>query len=171
MIYEVLDRRIAESIKLKANPNYSAGLGKYFAEWSVNFWKSVKTEMVNEVHNGVNLPDDKEEIRILKRMLKQRIKANEEFSASSSENAQMNMAVNDFEIKELKALLPNEPSEEEVKNETLAYICSLIESGTEINNIQRQTKNIISSVKEKYPNADNGLIARTIKEYIETYKQ
>ena len=165
MIYETLDKYIASAMKTKAEcPTKSS-------EMVLNFWKAIKTEMVNAVHNGIKLPDEQEELKILKSMLKQRKKAIEEFSKSDSETAKMNKLVNECEAELLEEILPKEPSEEDVKNETINCICSCVESGTPVKDLQRRTKDIISIVKEKYPNADNGLIARTIKEYIDIYNK
>lgn len=166
MIYESLDYHIASAMKAKAQwPTCKS------PEMILNFWKAVKTEMVNAIHNGIELPDEQEELKILKSMLKQRKKAIEEFSKSDSENAKMNKWVNECEAKMLKRLLPKEPSEEDVKNETINCICSLLESGTPVKDLQRRTKDIISLVKEKYPNANNAVVAKTIKEYISDYEK
>jgi len=165
MLYENLDKNIAKAMKIKAEcPTETSDM-------ALNFWKGVKTEMVNAVHNGIELPNQQEELKILKRMLKQRKNAIEEFSKSDTETAQMNKDVNEFEADMLSQLLPPEPSEEDVKNETIASICAVMEQDNEIKNLQRHTKDIINFVKEKYPNADNGLIARTIKEYIDIYNK
>lgn len=165
MIYENLDKYIVSAMKTKAEcPTKSS-------EMTINFWKAIKTEMVNAFHNGIELPNEQEELKILKSMLKQRKKAIEEFSKSDSETAKMNKLVNEYEAEVLEKILPKEPSEEDVKNETVACICSVMEYDNEIKNLQRHTKDIINIVKENYTNADNGLIARTIKEYIETYNK
>ena len=165
MIYENLDKNIAKAMRIKSeSPTRTSDM-------MLNFWKSVKTEMVNAVHNGIELPNQQEELKILRRMLKQRKNAIDEFSKSDTENAKLNKEVNEFEADMLTQLLPPEPSEEDVKNETHNCICLCVESGTPVKDLQRRTKDIISVVKEKYPNADNGLIARTIKEYIDIYNK
>jgi len=165
MVYESLDKYIASAMKTKAEcPTKSS-------EMVLNFWKAIKTEMVNAVHNGIELPNQQEELKILRRMLKQRKNAIDEFSKSDTENAKLNKEVNEFEADMLTQLLPPEPSEEDVKNETVACICAVMEQDNEIKNLQQHTKDIISLVKEKYTNADNGLIARTIKEYIDIYNK
>lgn len=165
MVYENLDKNIAKAMRIKAEcPTRTSDM-------MLNFWKSVKTEMVNAVHNGIELPNQQEELKILRRMLKQRKNAIDEFSKSYTENAKLNKEVNEFEADMLTQLLPPEPSEDDVKNETVACICAVMKQDNEIKNLQRHTKDIISLVKEKYTNADNGLIARTIKEYIDIYNK
>ena len=165
MIYESLDKHIASAMKTKAEcPTKSS-------EMVLNFWKAIKTEMVNAIHNGIELPNEQAELKILNSMLKQRKKAIEEFSKSDSETAKMNKLVNECEAELLEEILPKEPSEEDVKNKTINCICSLVKSGTPVKDLQRRTKDIISLVKEKYPNANNGIIAKTIKEYISDYEK
>lgn len=61
MIYETLDQRITEAMLEE----------KVLSEkLKTNFWKGVKTEMVNAIHNGVKLPNDEAETKILRSMLK-----------------------------------------------------------------------------------------------------
>lgn len=166
MIYEYLNERIAETMKVKAK------LKTTEADWIVNFWRSVKTEMVNATHNGVQLPNDTEEIRILKSMLKQRQKAIEEFSKSSSPNAVLNLDIARVEANMLVDLLPQTPDPAKVIEETACVINTFLElkamedPGFNPTQLQRYTKDIISKVKEKYPLADNAVIVKVIKEYI-----
>lgn len=165
MIYENLDRHIADAMKRKAVDSTGT------AVLEINFWKAVKTEMVNAVHNGIKLPDDTEELKILKMMLKQRKNAIEEFSKSNSDTAMMNKQVNEYEMHELEKLLPAAPNPEEVKSYAFTVIENLIKAHEHDDNfnmkmLQRYTKDIISGVKEKYPLADNGIIAACVKEYM-----
>lgn len=166
MIYEYLNERIAEAIKSKAK------LKTTEADWVINFWKGVKTEMVNATHNNVQLPNDVEEIRILKAMHKQRQKAIEEFSKSTSPNAVLNLDIAHFEVGMLESILPQTPDPTKVIKETTCVINTFLElkamedPGFNPAQLQRYTKDIISKVKEKYPLADNVVIVKVIKEYI-----
>lgn len=166
MIYEHLNERIVEAMKDKAKSKTT------HADWIINFWREVKTEMVNATHNGVQLPNDTEEIRILKSMLKQRQKAIEEFSKSSSSNAVLNLDIARFEAGILESILPQTPDPAKVTEETTCVINTFVELKTiedpDFNptHLQRYTKDIISKVKEKYPLADNAMIAKTIKDYL-----
>ena len=166
MIYEYLNERIAEAMKAKAKTNATQ------ADWIINFWRSVKTEMVNATHNGVQLPNDAEEIRILKAMHKQRQKAIEEFSKSTSPNAVLNLNIARFEADMLESMLPQIPDPAKVTEEATCVINTFVElktiedPGFNPAQLQRYTKDILSKVKEKYPLADNAVIVKVIKEYI-----
>ena len=162
MIYENLDKNIANAMIEEKN---SADKLK------TNFWKGVKTEMVNAVHNGTNLPDDGNEIKILKSMLKRCKNAVAEFQkAGNSEVAKQNIVVNEFEISMLENLLPKEADENDVAAEANLAIENIIsQNGGEnfdLKTLQRYTKQIIDKVKEKYPTANNAIIAGAVKNYI-----
>ena len=136
MIFETLDKHIADAMFEEKNST---------AKLKTNFWKGVKTEMVNAVHNGVKLPNDEEETKI-------------------------NRKVNEFEAAELEKLLPKEPTVEEVYNETVKQVDMFVaeklgeDENFSVKQLQRFTKDIIAKVKAKYPNANNGVIANVVKE-------
>lgn len=160
MIYETLDQRITEAMLEE----------KVLSEkLKTNFWKGVKTEMVNAIHNGVKLPNDEAETKILSSMLKRCRTAIEEFSKAGEDNeiAMQNKKVNEFEAHELEQLLPKEASPEEVHVATVNAVVSFVagkEPGFDMKTLQRYTKDIINIVKAQYPTANNGIIASVIKE-------
>ena len=162
MIYELLDKKIAEAMIGEKNSE---------KKLMTNFWKGVKTEMVNAVHNGVELPNDDSETKILRSMLKRCRTAAEEFAKAGEGNAMAveNRKINEFEASELEKLLPKEPSKEEVEAETKTQIERFVKTHQEedpnfnIGMLQRYTKDIINAVKEKFPNANNGIIAGVVK--------
>lgn len=161
MIYEKLDKEIVTAMMEERNSN---------EKLKTNFWKSVKTEMVNAVHNGVILPNDEKETEILRSMLKRSRNAAEEFAKSNSDIAIANRKVCEYEASELEKLLPNEASEDEVilitTNVVENFIKEKNESDTNFNvkMLQRFTKDIITKVKELCPTANNGVIAKVIKD-------
>lgn len=161
MIYETLDKRIATAMMEEKDSK---------EKLKTNFWKSVKTEMVNAVHNGVKLPDDEKEVEILRSMLKRSRNAADVFAKSDSEIAAANRKVCEYEAGELEKLLPKDASEDEVVLITTNVVENFIKEKTEsdpnfnVKMLQRYTKDIIANVKDVCPTANNGVIARVIKE-------
>ena len=169
MIYETLNAKIAGSIKAKslASPE-----DKSLYEGYVRLWRSIKTEMTNAIHSGIDIPNDANEIKILKSMIKQRRNACLEFEKATGENALINYNINKFEADAIEQLLPKATDPEDVKKETMCVIKTFVElkaiedSNFNIKMLQRYTKDIISKVKEKYSDAENGVIAKCIQEYL-----
>jgi len=163
MIYEKLEKNIADAMVEEKN---------CAAKLKTNFWKSVKTEMVNALHRGVKLPDDEEEMKILRSMLKRSRNAAEEFAKAGDANqiAVENRNVCEYEVSELEKLLPKEASDDEVRaiatNAVLSFVKEKTESDPNFNvkMLQRYTKDIIAIVKQTCPTADNGVIATVIRE-------
>ena len=163
MIYEKLEKNIADAMVEEKN---------CAAKLKTNFWKSVKTEMVNALHRGVKLPDDEEEMKILRSMLKRSRNAAEEFAKVGDANqiAVENRNVCEYEASELEKLLPKEASDDEVRaiatNAVLSFVKEKTESDPNFNvkMLQRYTKDIIAIVKQTCPTADNGVIATVIRE-------
>ena len=163
MIFETLDKHIADAMFEEKNST---------VKLKTNFWKGVKTEMVNAVHNGVEFPNDEEETKILRSMLKRCRTAAQEFAKAGDDNkvAVENRKVNEFEAAELEKLLPKEPAFEEVYNETVKQVDMFVaeklgeDENFSVKQLQRFTKDIIAKVKAKYPNANNGVIANVVKE-------
>ena len=163
MIYEILDKKIAEAMMEEKNS---------VLKLKTNFLKSVKTEMVNAVHRGVKLPNDEEEMKILRSMLKRSRNAADEFAKAGDANqiAVENRKVCEYEASELEKLLPKEASDDEValiaSNAVLSFVKEKTESDPNFNvkMLQRYTKDIIAIVKQTCPTADNGIIAKVIRE-------
>ena len=163
MIYEKLEKNIADAMVEEKN---------CAAKLKTNFWKSVKTEMVNAVHRGVKLPDDEEEMKILRSMLKRSRNAAEEFAKAGDANqiAVENRKVCEYEASELEKLLPKEASDDEVRAIATDAVLSFVKEKTEsdpnfnVKMLQRYTKDIIAIVKQTCPTADNGVIATVIRE-------
>lgn len=175
MLYEKLDKLIASAMTQRESMNKSNNVaGKNDAEKSLNLWRGIKTEMVNALHNGLEIPNDENELKILKAMAKQRRAAANEFAKAieSGDVARMNYETNVYEADMIEQMLPKAPNPEDVKAETNCVIKTFVElkaiedPGFNSKMLQRYTKDIISKVKEKYPQADNGIIAGCIKEYV-----
>lgn len=163
MIYETLDQRIADAMKEERNSE---------RKYKTNFWKYVKTEMTVAMHEGLKIPDDANETKILKSMLKRSKAAIEEFSKDDSKVALENLSVHQFEASELEKLLPKETDPESVKIVTNTIVKDFIkrkqqeDPNFDIKTLQRYTKEIIEKVKYTYPDANNGVIAGVVKNYI-----
>lgn len=180
-IYEKIDKLIAESITLTSNMKKEFGENSPQYRDAVlnrNLWREIKTELVkatkgNEKQPGMDLSIKANEIGILTNMYKSRMKAIEEFEKAQDDPlAQEAIETNKYEMNLLEAFLPKKTSAEDVKKEAMCVIKTLVEletiknPGFDIKTLQRYTKDIINKVKEKYPDADNGVIAGCVKEYV-----
>jgi len=162
MIYENLNNILMTSMKGEVPEAFKQDSKLY-----LEVVKAIKTEMVNEVHNGVHLPDMNEEVRILRSMIKKRQSAAEMYMSVSKDRAMKELQ----EAKIIEGFLPAIPSADEVVEETNCVIKnflalkSLTDHGEFDGNLMKYTKDIIAKVKEKYPLAENGQIVSTIKNY------
>lgn len=147
------------------------GATKSGNEFEKKVYRDVKTQLVNAIHSGIKMNED-EEVKILKRMIKQCNAAAEEFSKATGELAKKNMEENLAEAKFLEQFVPSTPDPAKVKEEAMCTIKTFVELKTmedpnfNPKTLQRYTKDIIAKVKEKYPGAEPGVIAGTIKEYL-----
>lgn len=163
MIYETLEKRIADAMIEEKDSSLKL---------KTNFWKGVKTEMVNAVHRGVILPSDDEETKILRSMLKRSRNAADEFAKAGETNASAveNKKVCEFETSELEKLLPKEASDDEVRIVAESAVAAFVKEKTEsdpnfnVKMLVRYTKDIIGIVKASCPTANNGVIASVVKE-------
>jgi len=175
MFYENIDSKIAKYTREKFECHKR---GDTFAEETankmINLWRSIKTEMINATHlrnkdypNGMSFPNNENEIKILKMMLKQRLTAAEEFSKSDSELAKINYEANMFEVNVIKDLLPKAPTLEQTQRVTFDAIDNLLATDPSVdkNQLQKSTRKILDVVKQTLPTADNGVISQFIKKY------
>lgn len=180
-IYEKIDKLIAESITLTSNMKKEFGENSPQYRDAVlnrNLWREIKTELVNatkgdEEHPGVDLSIKANEITILTNMYKSRLKAIKEFEKAEDDPlAQENLAICKFEANTLAMFIPKPADPEDVKKETMCVIKTFVEletiknPGFNVKTLQRYTKDIITKVKEKYPDAENSIIAGCVKEYV-----
>lgn len=180
MIYKKIDKLIAEAMTLTANMKQRFGENSpqhTDAIRSLNLWREVKTELTNitkgdEKHPGIPLPNDLAELDMLVTMYNKRKSAIKAFEKAGNDPlAQEAIETNKYEMNLLEAFLPKKTSAEDVKKEAMCVIKTLVEletiknPGFDIKTLQRYTKDIITKVKEKYPDAENGVIAGCVKEY------
>lgn len=179
-IYEKIDKLIAESITLTSNMKKEFGENSPQYRDAVlnrNLWREIKTELVNatkgnEKQPGMDLSIKANEIAILTNMYKSRLKAIDEFEKAEGDPlAQENIAICKFEANALSMFIPKPTDPEDVKKETNCVLKTFVELKTiEDPNfspkmIQRYTKDIIAKVKEKYPDAENSVIAGCVQAY------
>lgn len=168
MIHEKIDELIATAIKDKAHTSNT--FEEESIKKSLEVFRAVKTELATAGYNATHIPTDEQETTILKDMISKRKKA-----ADIYENAGEKQRAAD-EIGEADIifnLLPDSakgPTKEQIEEETMCVIKNFIQlksiaDGNFDGNIMRFTKDIISKVKEKYPEAENGVIAAVVKSY------
>lgn len=168
MIYEKIDNLIATTIKVKAragSPEESSRIGMV-----LEVYRAIKTEFVTLGYNTTHIPTEEQEIAVLKGMVTKRRKAADEYlKAGEKQRA----SAETEEINIIMGLLPESakgPSVEAVVEETMCVIKNFINlkalsDGGFDGNLMRYTKDIIAKVKEKYPEAENGIIAGIVKTY------
>ena len=179
-IYEKIDKLIAESMTLASNMKKTFGedSARYRdAVLNRNLWREIKTELVkatkgDEENPGVDLSIKANEIAILTNMYKSRLKAIKEFEKAGDDPlAQENLAICRYEANALAMFIPKPTDPEDVKKETMCVLKTFVELKSiedpkfNVKSIQRYTKDIISKVKEKYPDAENAIIAGCIQAY------
>ena len=136
-------------------------------------WRAIKTEMSNAQHAGVDVTIEANVKKVLQTMSSKRRKAADEFAKSNEPKAVTMKEQNIWEANYLDDLAGVEPptDPEEVRKETNCVLKTFVELKTiedpnfSTKMIQRYTKDIIAKVKEKYPNAENSVIAKCVQEY------
>ena len=119
--------------------------------------QAIKSEFSNIIHSGNELTEEKE-IKILSKMFKER----NEFANTYLVN-RPDLAYSELkEAAEISKFLPEEVSEEEIEKETRVCIDKYISEYGTIS--MKNTKDIMTLVKKKYPNADGKIISKVIKE-------
>lgn len=160
MIYNTINEKIAT-------------LMKGGQKQELELWRAIKTEMSNAQHAGVDVTIEANEKKVLQSMSAKRRKAADEFAKSNEPKAVAMKEQNIWEAKYLDDLAGVEPptDPEEVRKETNCVLKTFVELKTiedpnfSTKMIQRYTKDIIAKVKEKYPNAENSVIAGCVQAY------
>lgn len=180
MLYEKIDSMIAQTMTLVGNLKKREDVPPQDvmdATRLLNLQREVKTEMTkatkgDEKNPGIQLPNDEAELAILDTMHRKRKAAIKEFSKATGDPlAQEAIETNKYEMQWLEQFLPKMASEEDVKNEAMCVISTFVElkSMTDhtfnLKMLPRFMRDIIAKVKEKYPDADNGVIAGCVNEY------
>ena len=120
--------------------------------------QAIKSEFSNIIHSGNELTEEKE-IKILSKMFKER----NEVANTYLVNNRPDLASSELkEAAEISKFLPEEVSEEEIEKET--RVCISYYSAEHGAISMKNTKDIMTLVKKKYPNADGKIISKVIKE-------
>lgn len=179
MIYEKIDSLIAGAMTLTTKMMTLHGKDSQHhkdAVRSLNFYREVKTELINatkgdEKNPGIKLPNDEAELAILKAMYDKRKSAIKKFEKAGNDPLAMEaIETNKYEMSILESFLPKKTGADEVIEETKCIIKTFvelksIEDPSWNGLLMPHMKHIIAKVKEKYPDAENGVIAAVVKSY------
>lgn len=170
MLFEKLDGILASVMKNEAKFTDEKGQDlNWPKDVVISTLRGIKTEMVNATHDGIVLPDDKEEAKILRKMIDKNTKAADIYK-QAGEQGRADRELLEATITGYFMPKYTGPTKEQVEAETICVIenfiklKSLTDHGFD-GNIMRFTKDIIAKVKEKYPDAENGVIAAAVKSY------
>lgn len=168
MIHEKIDELIANAIKDKAHA--SNLIEEESIKITLEVFRAVKTELATAGYNATHIPTDDQEIAILKDMIAKRKKAADIYkNAGEQQRAADELGEADI----IFNLLPDSakgPTKEQVEEETKCVVENFIKIKAMTDhafngNIMPFMKDIIAKVKEKYPDAENNVIAATVKAY------
>lgn len=169
MLFEKLDTMIAQAIKDMAHASNT--LQADSIKTSLEVFRAIKTEFSTVGYNATHIPTESQEIDLLKEMITKRRKTADIYTkAGEAQRAAAELG----EVDIIMNLLPDSakgPSKEAIEEETKCVIKNFLalkamtDHGEFDGNIMRYTKDIIAKVKEKYPEAESGVIAGVVKEY------
>lgn len=148
MYSEVVDHNIAKF--LKENDAVSLAV-----------WRSIKAEFLNyKTAKAGNVLNDAVELNILGKMLAQRKDSATQFR----DGGRIDLAEKEEkEAEVLSALIPKEPTEEELEAAIKESIATFPEGYTVS---MRDMKTIQGAVKEKFPTANGGVVANIFRKFI-----
>lgn len=170
MLFEKLDSILASVMKNEAKFVDEKGQAlNWPKEVIISTVRGIKTEMVNATHDGITLPNDKEETKILRKMIDKNTKAADIYKqAGEQERANREL----LEAAIIGYFMPEQtgPTKEQVEEETKCVVENFLKIKAMTDhafngNIMPFMKDIIAKVKEKYPDAENSVIAATVKAY------
>ena len=168
MIYEKLDGLIATAMKDRAHASNELEVNSITR--SLEVYRAIKTEFATQGFNATHTPSEVDEIRILNEMITKRRKTADIYeNAGEKQRAADEMG----EVDIILHIMPESakgPSDEDVKKETICVVENFLKiksmtDHTFNGNIMPFMKEIITKVKEKYPQAENGVIAAAVKSY------
>ena len=144
MYREILDKQIASAMK---EGNHT----------KLIVWRSIKSEFVKFQTSSANAElTDEKELQIITKMAQQRKDAMDEYTkAGRTELAK----AEENELTILTSLLPQEPTEEDINNTIKEFVTTLTETPT-----MKDMRNVMASVKSKYPTVNGGLVSKIFKE-------
>ena len=168
MLFEKLDTMIAQAIKDMAHASNT--LQADSIKTSLEVFRAIKTEFSTVGYNATHIPTEAQEIDLLKEMITKRRKTADIYTkAGEAQRAAAELG----EVDIIMNLLPDSakgPSKEAIEDEARCVIKNFLNikamaDHTFDGNLMRYTKDIIAKVKEKYPEAESGIIAAVVKEY------
>ena len=152
MYSEVVDHNIAKFLKENIAVNLAV-------------WRSIKAEFLNyKTAKAGNVLNDAVELNILGKMLAQRKDSASQFR----EGGRVDLAEKEEkEAEVLSALIPKEPSEEDLEKAVKDAIETVkIDQGDGYIPTMRDMKTIQAEVKKSYPTANGGTIANIFRKFI-----
>ena len=145
-----INKRIAEAMKAKDKEK----LGTL---------KLIKTELVKAEKNGVAI-DEATEVKILMKMVDQRKESISQYIKGGRNDL---AEAEKKEIEIIEQYIPEQPSDEEIKNYTNDAITHYVEQNDADYRISmKDMKAILSMVQEKYPMANGKIISNVLKNRI-----
>lgn len=152
MYREIMNHEIAESLKNGQKVNLAV-------------WRAIKTEFLNyEKSQAGNVLTDDVEYKIISKMVAQRKDAAEQYRNGGRDDLAKN---EEQECLILSILLPKEPSDNDIADAIIIAKGELKKQyGEGFVASMKNMKEIQAIVKQKYPTADGGKIAKIFKENI-----
>ena len=144
MYSENLDKKIAECLKSGQSVELSV-------------WRAIKTEFLNfKTAKAGNVITDEVELKLINSIAAKRRDA-----AAMYENAGRNdLAEKELqELEILVALLPKEPTEDEISNIVITYINNYRDNNGE-NPSMKNMKECLSMVKTTFPTVNGGIVSK-----------
>lgn len=168
MIYEKIDSMIATAIKDQAHAVNTLEVDSI--KLTLEVYRAIKTELATMGYNATHIPTEAQEIAVLKGMIGKRRKAIDEYMKAGETQRAAN---EESEIDVISRFIPESakgPSKKAVEAETKCVIKTFvelksIEDPSWNGLLMPHMRHIIAKVKEKYPDAENGVIAAVVKSY------
>lgn len=144
MYRENIDKQIASAMKN----------GEHI---KLTVWRAIKNEFMKFQTSGANMElTDEKELQIINKMVQQRKDSIEQYLKANREEL---ASVEEQEMKILSSLLPNEPTEDDIKTLIESYI-----KEKEITPKMQDLRNVMSFVKIKFPTVDGGKVSKIFRE-------
>lgn len=144
MYRENIDKQIASAMKN----------GEHI---KLTVWRAIKNEFMKFQTSGANMElTDEKELQIINKMVQQRKDSIEQYLKANREELAF---VEEQEMEILSSLLPNEPTEDDIKTLIESYI-----KEKEITPKMQDLRNVMSFIKIKFPTVDGGKVSKIFRE-------
>jgi uncharacterized protein YqeY len=144
MYRENIDKQIASAMKN----------GEHI---KLTVWRAIKNEFMKFQTSGANMElTDEKELQIINKMVQQRKDSIEQYLKANREEL---ASVEEQEMEILSSLLPNEPTEDDIKTLIESYI-----KEKEITPKMQDLRNVMSFIKIKFPTVDGGKVSKIFRE-------